>query len=76
MSVNRAPRRPGALEAGKAELGKQRRDLLACRSARHDLHLQPQRHIVDDAPHRVWDTLAGREVIEKRLRKLVKSRAL
>jgi hypothetical protein len=31
--------------------------------------------IVDDAPHRVWDTLAGRAVIEKRLKKLVKYRA-
>ncbi|KAK3299023.1 uncharacterized protein B0H64DRAFT_371424 [Chaetomium fimeti] len=27
--------------------------------------------IVDDAPHRVWDTLGGREIIERRLRKLV-----
>lgn len=29
--------------------------------------------IVDGAPHRVWDTLSGREVIEKRLKKLVRS---
>ncbi|KAK3335540.1 hypothetical protein B0T19DRAFT_350977 [Cercophora scortea] len=28
--------------------------------------------IVDQAPHQVWETLEGREVIEKRLRKLVK----
>jgi hypothetical protein len=31
--------------------------------------------IVDDGPHRVLDTLAGRSVIEKRLMKLVKYRA-
>jgi hypothetical protein len=30
--------------------------------------------IVDDAPHRVWDTLSGREMMEKRLKKLVKHR--
>lgn len=29
--------------------------------------------IVDEAPHRVWDTLEGREMIEKRLKKLVQS---
>ncbi|KAK4237857.1 hypothetical protein C8A03DRAFT_44324 [Achaetomium macrosporum] len=29
--------------------------------------------IVDDAPHRVWDTLSGREIIERRLKKLVMS---
>ncbi|KAK0754170.1 hypothetical protein B0T18DRAFT_312898 [Schizothecium vesticola] len=28
--------------------------------------------IVDDAPHQVWQTLKGREVMEKRLRKLAK----
>jgi hypothetical protein len=28
--------------------------------------------IVEDAPHRIWDTLAGREVIERRLKKLVR----
>lgn len=26
--------------------------------------------VVEEAPHRVWDTLEGREIIEKRLRKL------
>ncbi|KAI5923278.1 hypothetical protein F4810DRAFT_213963 [Camillea tinctor] len=37
-------------------------------------HLTHQlRHwdIVDDAPHQVWNTIEGREVIEKRLRQLV-----
>lgn len=29
--------------------------------------------VVDGAPHRIWDTLEGREVIEKRLRKLVQA---
>lgn len=29
--------------------------------------------IVDKAPHRVWDTLEGRDIIEKRLRQLVHS---
>lgn len=28
--------------------------------------------IVEDAPHRVWETLEGRQVIEKRLRQLVR----
>lgn len=28
--------------------------------------------IVEDAPHQVWETLEGREVIEKRLRQLVR----
>ncbi|KAK4158138.1 hypothetical protein C8A00DRAFT_39523 [Chaetomidium leptoderma] len=28
--------------------------------------------IVDDAPHRVWDDLGGREVIERRLKKLAR----
>ncbi|KAK4128393.1 hypothetical protein N657DRAFT_564085 [Parathielavia appendiculata] len=28
--------------------------------------------IVDDAPHRVWDTVGGREIIEKRLKELVR----
>lgn len=28
--------------------------------------------IVADAPHRVWDTLEGRDMMEKRLRKLVR----
>lgn len=27
--------------------------------------------IVDDAPHRVWDTPSGREMMERRLQKLV-----
>jgi len=28
--------------------------------------------VTKDAPHRVWDTLEGRELIEKRLKKLAK----
>ncbi|KAL2262854.1 hypothetical protein VTK26DRAFT_9241 [Humicola hyalothermophila] len=28
--------------------------------------------IIDEAPHRVWDTLRGREMMEKRLKKLVR----
>lgn len=28
--------------------------------------------VVENAPHRVWDTLEGRDMIEKRLRKLAK----
>jgi len=31
--------------------------------------------IVDDAPHQIWRTLEGREMMEKRLKKLVRARA-
>ncbi|KAH8159198.1 hypothetical protein CIB48_g9050 [Xylaria polymorpha] len=44
---------------------KQQRDLS------HLTHKLRHWDIVDDAPHQVWETLEGREVIEKRLKQLV-----